>query len=561
MNDENNHQKQPFRVATAKIDARELIQEQANEISHLRQENNQLRNTVDELTNSVAMLKELVQQLRDEIASLKGQKPKPKIPPSKLEGSRGNGQDGRKNPDGKPGQPRGKPRTKKTLLEIHNNPIIEVINIPENAVFKGYKRYAVQDIIFKSHNTQYWIARWRLPDGSYISGELPKGIHGHYGPELVAYILHQAYVCRVTENLLLQDLIARGVLISAGQLNNLIIEKKKAFREEVRELLPAGLEAENQVGVDDTGGRHKGKNQYTTIIGNRWFSVFATTNSKSRINFLKLLQGKKNEYLINEDTIEYLRGMTTPNYLPGYVAFSLGEEFNTSEEWEQFLKERNIIQDAAVRFVTEAALYASVIRHGIPRDLGVHSDDAGQFDVFVHSLCWVHEERHYRKLIMTTDQAKADMERVRDQIWTIYKDLKTYKENPKESLVQVIERQFDEIFQQTTTSFSLNHQLKKTCEKKQELLKVLQRPETPLHNNTCETDARSAKIKLKISGGTRSDLGKEVRDIFLSLKQTCLKLKINFIAFLQDRVRGLYVIPKLADVIRQRAAQSSGPPN
>ena len=47
--------------------------------------------------------------------------------------------------------------------------------------------------------------------------------------------------------------------------------------------------------------------------------------------------------------------------------------------------------------------------------LGVHTDDAGQFDVFHHSLCWIHEERLYRKLILTSDDARADLERVRNQ--------------------------------------------------------------------------------------------------------------------------------------------------
>jgi hypothetical protein len=108
----------------------------------------------------------------------------------------------------------------------------------------------------------------------------------------------------------------------------------------------------------------------------------------------------------------------------------------------------------------------------------------------------------------------------------------------------------------------LNLQLEKTYEKKEELLRVLQRPETYLHNNSSETCARAAKIKLKISGGTRSDVGQKVRDTFLSLKQTCLKLGINFMSFLQDRVRGQYAIPRLAVIIRQRAlaAASAGPP-
>ena len=182
--------------------------------------------------------------------------------------------------------------------------------------------------------------------------------------------------------------------------------------------------------------------------------------------------------------------------------------------------------------------------------------------LFFNTLCWIHEERHYRKLIMVNDQAKADLERVTSQIWIIYSNLKTYKLTPDTDAKTAIEKQFDEIFQQQTSSPTLNHQLEKTFKKKRALLGVLIRPDSPLHNNARETDARSAKAKFKISGGTRSDRGRDARDTFLSLKQTCLKLGINFIEFLQDRVRGLYKIPKLAEIILQRSvlAKSSSPP-
>lgn len=462
---------------------------------------------------------------------------------------------------GKRGQAKGKPRKKKkTILEIHEKIVIQPESIPEGAVFKGYRSYMVQDIIFKNHNTQYQRAQWMLGDGSYVTGKLPKEIHGHYGAELVAYILHQYHACRVTEPLLLEQLTARGVLISAGQLNNILIESKEAFQEEVNELLSAGVEADRQIQTDDTGGRHKGKNQYTTIIGNRWFSFFATTDSKSRVNFLRLLQQGKNEYLINEDAVEYLKESSSADFLTAYAALSKGAKFTTSADWEQFLKERNITKASEIRFMTEAALYASLISNGMPANMGVHADDAGQFDVFVRSLCWIHEERHYRKLIMTTDQARADLAKVRDQIWTIYQELKDFKASPEPQAVESIEKKFEEIFQQETSSPTLNHQLKKTLLKKEKLLRVLQRPEVPLHNNASETDARSAKTKLKISGGTRSDLGRVVRDTFLSLKQTCLKLGINFIAYLNDRVRGLYVIPRLAEVIQQRSQMAAADP-
>lgn len=536
------------------------------EIHQLRQEN-------DILTNKLVFLGELVQQLRDEIAVLKGQKPKPKFPPSKLESKLNNGDqsDGSdpNNPTptkkSKPGQPKGKKqKKKKTMLEIHNEVILQPLIIPEGAVFKGYRPYSVQDIIIRTNNTRYLRARYQLPDGSYIKGELPPDIHGHYGPELIAYILDQYHSCRVTEQLLFAQLCARGVLMSAGQLNNILIQNNATYAQEVNELLDAGVKADHQVQVDDTSGRHDGNNQYTTIIGNQWFSIFTTTDSKSRINFLKLLQGSREHYLINEDALAYLVHYKTSSYLPGYIAMHQGKKHMTLAAWEQFLKQLNVTQPNDVRFLTEAALFASLFEHGIPRDLLIHSDDAGQFDVvlFINTLCWIHEERHYRKLIMTTDEARVDLERVKGQIWTFYQTLKAYKMNPDQQIIAVIEKQFDDIFQQKTSSPTLDHQLQKTLGKKKALLGVLTRPDSPLHNNSSETDARAAKIKLKISGGTRSDAGRASRDTFLSLKQTCLKLGINFITFLQDRVRGVYNISRLAEIIRRRSSAAvSDPPS
>ena len=183
----------------------------------------------------------------------------------------------------------------------------------------------------------------------------------------------------------------------------------------------------------------------------------------------------------------------------------------------------------------------------------MHADNAGQFDCFVRSLCWIHEERHYRKIIPTTEQGRADLERVKEQLWKFYRGLKDYKSAPNLTEKELLGQQFDAIFLQTTSSATLNKRLKQTYKNKNELLRVLERPDTPLHNNSSETDARSAVTKRKVSGGTRSEDGKDARDTFLSLKQTCRKLGINFIAFLKDRVSGLFKIPRLSEVILQRS--------
>ena len=134
------------------------------QIQLLIAENQALTKRLDEQMNLVAALKEEVHQLRDEIAFLKGQKPRPKIEPSKLEGSKANDK------EKKPRLSRGKhPRKKKkTLLEIHQEQVIQPLFIPDGAIFKGYKKYDVQDVIFKPLTTRFLIARYKLPDGTYM---------------------------------------------------------------------------------------------------------------------------------------------------------------------------------------------------------------------------------------------------------------------------------------------------------------------------------------------------------------------------------------------------------
>ena len=201
---------------------------------------------------------------------------------------------------------------------------------------------------------------------------------------------------------------------------------------------------------------------------------------------------------------------------------------------------------------------AKELERHLSRDLGVHGDDAGQFNAFVRSLCWIHEERHYRKLIPFDEVMRQAIEQVRGEIWDLYRGLQEYKIAPSENLKASLEQNFDDLFlKKKTFSPSLNKQLASTYAKKSELLRVLERPETPLHNNGTETDAREMVVKRKVSGGTRSDEGQKCRDTFISLKKTCGKLGITFLEYLGDRINGLFEIPNLAQVIYARSARQS----
>jgi len=90
---------------------------------------------------------------------------------------------------------------------------------------------------------------------------------------------------------------------------------------------------------------------------------------------------------------------------------------------------------------------------------------------------------------------------------------------------------------------------------KTELLLVLDRPEVPLHTNGSERDLRPQVIRRKISGGTRSELGRACRDAFLGLLLTCAKLGVSFWDYLGHRlgVPGA-ATPYLPDLVRLRSA-------
>jgi hypothetical protein len=186
------------------------------------------------------------------------------------------------------------------------------------------------------------------------------------------------------------------------------------------------------------------------------------------------------------------------------------------------------------------------------------SDDAGQFNVLAHALCWIHAERTINKLVAWTDEQRDALDGARSQIWDFYDDLKAYQRKPDKKGKAELESRFDQIFSQKTCFMGLNSALERLHENKSELLLVLERPDIPLHNNLSERDIREYVKKRKISGSTRSDLGRSCRDTFASLKKSCRKLGISFWEYLQDRLATRNAIPPIADVIRRRA---QGSPN
>ena len=492
---------------------------------------------------------EQIQHLKDEIARLKNQPPRPKIKPSSLEKKKKG-----KSKTSKGKRAGSKKRRKTAKLTIHQDQPIEPEDIPNGSEFRYYKPFVVQDLKLEAHNIRYRLKVYKTPDGSYVVGKLPGYLNGgHYGPSLIRFVLYQYYHCHVTQPLLLEQLHELDIDISTGQLNNILIENKERFHQEKDLILAVGLEVSSYINVDDTGARHKGKNGYCTHIGNELFSWFESTESKSRINFLKLMRVGHSDYCINIDAIGYMQSYKLPQKSLKPMIAKLGMIFTNDSQWNDFLADNGIVKVRHVQIATEAVLIGSIIEHGISKHLVIISDDAGQFNVLLHGLCWIHANRAIDKIIVFSDQAQKDLDIVKDQVWLLYEGLKKYKHNPKLKEKKRLQDMFDKIFYSKTSSATLNTVLKRIYKNKSELLLVLDRPDIPLHNNGAENAIREYVKKRKISGSTRSELGRRCRDTFTSLKKTCRKLGLSFWQYLKDRIERIGFIPDLSELIREQA--------
>jgi Transposase IS66 family len=513
-----------------------------------------LKSLVLKLFEEVAELRRTVAAQRDEITRLKGGPGRPNIKPS--------GMDKATEPKASPtaeGEPRRK-GSKMSKLSIHEERTVKVATPPLGSRFKGYTNFVVQDLVIRPHVVNFRCERWQAPDGATTTAPLPAGINGHFGPELRRFVLAQYHQGQVTMPRLLTLLRALGIIISKRQLVRLLIAGQDGFLNEARDVLRAGLANAPWITVDDTGARHKAVNGFCTQIGNAHFAWFGTTGSKSRSNFLELLRAGHGDYVINAEALAYMRQRALAGPVVARLAEHPDQFFADQAAWTAHLDRLGIsalkVNPDPVTIATEGALWGSVKAHDFLPNTVIVSDDAGQFNVGQHGLCWVHAERLVHKLDTFTDEQRGAQRKIRALIWRFYRDLKAYRQQPISRRKAALRARFDRIFTRKTGFVSLDRLLARLHANKRELLLVLDRPEIPLHTNGSENDIRCQVTKRKISAGTRSDPGRDCRDAFLGLSKTCAKLGIAFWDYLGSRLKlpNHPDIPSLPQLVSHRCA-------
>jgi len=524
-----------------------VVRELIGEVVRLRAEN-------EKLSGALARLKVEHQAVKDELARLKNLPPRPPQKPSGMDKAteRGGSEGGNKSAKGeKSRRRRGSQLDKLTIGAT----IVVRAQAPVGSRHKGYEEIVVQDLNLSPQVTRYRRERWETPEGKTIIAKLDPGIVGGYGPNLHRLVLALHFSGQVTCERIVALLNGMGIMISKRQVVRLLAAKLEIFRAEDEAVLKAGLVGA-YVTVDDTGARHAGKSGYTTQIGSDTFTVFRTGPSKSRQAFLSRLCGGVALHVINDAALGYMKDRQLPQAVIDKLADHKERIFARPEDWERHLQALGLtdlkVAPDPVLIASEGALWGAIRHQGLLPDTVIVSDDAGQFRVGVHALCWVHAERLVHKLVPANDKQRNAIEVAKRMIWWFYGSLKEYKLAPSPQQAEVLRARFDRIFKRGGTGYvMLDRLLRRLFRNKDGLLRVLDRPEIPLNTNASENDIRALVTKRKISGGTVSDKGRDTRDIMLGLAKTCMKLKLSFYDYLGSRL-GLPSppIPPLAGLIR-----------
>ena len=204
-----------------------------------------------------------IKALRDEIHKLKGTTQRPKIEPSRL----------LKPPQPKSAEsgskrPGSEKRDKTQKLRIHQDVSLVIEGLPAGTQIEGYRDFVVQDLNVAAHNTRYRRTIYRLPDGSLQVAARPADVQGHFGVGLKQFVLYQVHQTHVSQARLLEQLREYGIDISAGQVNEILLQGHDALHAEKDALLPTARQVSGVLHTDDTSARHRGKNAVCTHIGN-----------------------------------------------------------------------------------------------------------------------------------------------------------------------------------------------------------------------------------------------------------------------------------------------------
>jgi hypothetical protein len=519
----------------------------------------QVLNVVEDLAQQNAALRVENQALRDELAHLKGEQGKPVIRPAALRSPTNQSSEvARRTPT--PRTPR--VSTAALVVDRTERLFCDRATLPADATCKGTTPLFVQNVRVEREVVCFLREKWYAEStGKIYLAPLPPGYQGKFGPELKQFVLSQYWQAQVSEASLLTLLRGVGVQISAGTLSTLLIEDRELFAAEQANVVAAGLASSPVQQLDATSTRVNGQPQQCHILCSPFYTAYRTLPHKDRLSVLLVLSnGAPVVHLANATAAAWLTQTGVAQATRTVLAALPQDAALDAATFARLLEERGAglgpQQQRWLREATAVAAYQAGLLGPVVETL--LSDDAPEYTRITvrQALCWVHDGRHYAKLVPYTAANRLLLASFQVEYWAFYRELRAYQAAPNPVEAARLGTAFDALFSRETGYAALDDRIAKTKAKRAPLLLVLTDPTVPLHNNAAELGARRRVRKRDVSFGPRTELGKRAWDVFQSLVETTRKLGVSFAAYVGDRLVGKGEVPRLDALIRARAAQA-----
>ena len=537
-----------------------------------------LLNLIENMGGQIEALKGEVQELRDENNRLKGEQGKPDIKANKnksgqdisSEAERRQAQadadagagigESDKEANGKTKRHR-EPKLPKIEIDREQICQLDKEGLPDDLQFKGYEDVVIQDLIIKTDNVKYRREVYYSPSQkkTYL-GELPTDVRGQgqFGPGIRSLIPILKTEGGMSEKRLLGFFQNFDIEISPAYISQHWTGGYELFHQEKSDLYRAGIAASDYIQIDDTSARVNGVNHYCQVVCSPLFTGYFTTANKDRLSVLSVLTNfSPQHYLYDEHAIELLDAFGLSAKARAAIDAVLQPDLVMTEDEfiDKFIEIDGLGKRSGVHLAEACAIAYYQQQTDFPVVNILMADDAPQFKLISKylCLCWIHDGRHYKKLMPIVPIHQDALSDFRGLYWAYYTELLKYKRNPTAQEKTRLDKRFDELFSIKTGYDDLDDRIAKTLAKKAELLNVLEYPQLPLHNNDAELGARVQARVRDVSFQTKSVAGTKIKDTFMTINQTAKKLGISFYKYVFDRVSGAFKLPSLADLIMSKA--------
>lgn len=430
-------------------------------------------------------LKALVQELRDEIARLKGEQGTPQIRP-RVAQQHATEQE-------RPREERPvRPSADKRVLLVQREEVLRLDRtaLPAGVEHAGYEAFVVQEVRVQAEVVRYRRESFRDPaTGQRWVAPLPAGITDHYGPQVKALVLHLYYVGGMSEPKILELLTSLGLQVSAGTLSTWLVHDLAAPHAEAAAVYAAGLASAPFQQIDDTLTRVNGEPHHCQVVCNECYTSYHTTPAKDRLPIIDVLRpGQEGTYWLDEVALDWLAQVGVSATARAAVAAHLPRDTLLDHaRLRALLDERLPWLGPQRRGRVYEALAIAAYQHQttLPVVQLLICDEAGQFIAVTvgRALCWVHDARHYKKLVPVSWEYQTLLATFMALYWTFYAALLAHRTEPTPQEADRLRAGFVALFHTQTGYAALDERIAKTLSHQRELLAVLDHPELPLHNN------------------------------------------------------------------------------